>query len=87
MTTARAASSATLSVALEPRKAVAVPLEEVLREVEVQEVARRVGAVHVEAVIPQGNRTVAVVVPAVTKTAITIHRAAEAEAAEGNGYV
>ena len=85
MTTVRAASSATLSVALAPRRVVAH------REAPAQEVAHRVAAVHAvvpqEAVIPQGNRTVAAVVPAVTKTAITIHRAVVAEAVGDNGHV
>ena len=70
---------------------VAVHQRAARREAAAQEVAHRVAAVHAvvpqEAVIPQGNRTVAAVVPAVTKTAITIHRAVVAEAVEGNGYV
>ena len=74
MTTVRAASSATLSVALAPRRVVAH------REAPAQEVAHRVAAVHVEAVIPQGIRTVAAVAPAVMMTMITIRLAAVVEA-------
>ena len=80
MTTVRAASSATLSVALAPRKAAEVPPRVVHREVAAQEAALRVAAAHVEAVIPQESRTVAVVAPVVMTTTIITHRAAVAEA-------
>ena len=87
MTTAQAASSATLSVALVPRKAAEVPQREVHREEAAQEEVLRVAAAHVEVVILRENRTVAAVAPAVTKTMIIIRRAVEVEVAEGNGYV
>ena len=79
MTTARAASNAMPSVALAPRRA-AVPQRVAHREVEAQEAALRVAAAHVEAVIPQESRTVAVVAPVVMTTTIITHRAAVAEA-------
>ena len=85
MTTAQAASSATLSVALVPRKAAEVPQREVHREVAAQEVVLRVAAAHVAVVIPQGNRTVVAVAPAVTRMTIT-HRAVEVEE-EGDSFV
>ena len=78
MTTVRAASSATPSVALVPRKVAVVPQRVVHREVAAQEAVPRVAAAHVVEVIPRGNRTVAAVAPAVTKMTIT-HRVAVAE--------
>ena len=83
MTTVRAASNATLSVASVPRKAVARQ-EEALREVVAQEVALR-EAVPLEDRLRETQAVVAVA-PAVTKMTIT-HLAAEAEAVGDNGYV
>ena len=83
-TTVLAASSATLNVASVPRKAVVVPQRVAHREVAAQEEVPH--EAHREAAIPQGNRTVVAVAPAVMTTT-TMHRAAEAEAAEDNGYV
>jgi len=77
-TTVRAASSATPSVASVPRRAV-VLRRVVLQEVEVQEEAHR------EAVrqgLHRETQAVVAVAPAVMTMAITIHRAAVAEAAE-----
>ena len=78
MTTVRAASSVTLSVASVPRRAAVLreaPAQEVeVQEVEVQEAAPRA------AVLPQGNRTVVAVAPAVMTMAITTRLAAVAEA-------
>ncbi len=71
MMTARAASSATLSVASVPRRAAAV-----LQEVEVQEEAHR-EAVHQG--LRQETLAVVAVVPAVMMTMITIHLAAVVE--------
>ena len=83
MTTAQAASSATLSVASVPKKAVVVPQRVAHQEVEVQEVVPRT-AVPPEAVTRhQENRTAVAVVPAVTRMIIT-HRAAVAEAEGGS---
>ena len=76
MTTARAASSATLSVASVPRRAV-VLRRVVLREVEVQEEAHR------EAVrqgLHRETQAVVAVAPAVMMTTITIRLAAAVEA-------
>ena len=84
MTTVRAASNATQSAVLVPRKA-AVRLRVVLQEAEVQEVARREAAARVAEVILRENRTVAAVAPAVMTTTITIHRAAVVEAEGDNG--
>ena len=83
MTTAPAASSATQSVALVPKK-VAARLRAVLQEAEAQEEARREAAARVAEDILQENRTVVAVAPAVMRM-IIIHRAAVAEAAEDNG--
>ena len=82
MTIVRAASSATLSVALVPRRAAA--LREVVHlEAEAQEVARR------EAVLQEvrlrETLAVAAVVPPVMTTTITTHRAAVAEG-EGDSF-
>ena len=85
MTTARAASSAMLSVALVPRKAAEVPPRVVHREVEVREAVLRVAAAHVAEVIPQESRTVAAVAPAAMRMTI-IRRAAVAEE-EGDKFV
>ena len=82
MTTARAASSATLSVALVPRR-VAVLQRAARREVEAQEVAVREAAPRV-AVLLQGNRTVVAVAPAVMMTTITTRLVAVAEAVGDN---
>ena len=79
MTTARAASSATLSVVLVPRKAAEVPPRAAHREVAAQEAALRVAVACVAEAIPRGNRTVAAVAPVVMTTTITTHRAAVAE--------
>ena len=76
MTTARAASSATLSVASVPRRAV-VLRRVVLQEVEVQEEAHR------EAVrqgLHRETQAVVAVVPAVMMTTIITHLAAAVEA-------
>ena len=75
MTTARAASSATLSVASVPRRAV-VLRRVVLQEVEVQEEAHR-EAVHQG--LHRETQVVVAVVPAVMMTTITIRLAAVAE--------
>ena len=80
MTTVQAASSATLSVASVPRRAVA------LREVAHQEAAAQ--EVALREVVPQEARlretlAVAVVAPPVTKMTI-IHRAAVVEGEEGS---
>ena len=72
MTTVRAASSVMLSVALVPKRVA------VLREAPVQEVAAREVVLRA-AVLPQGNRTVVAVVPAVMTMAITTRLAAVAE--------
>ena len=85
MTTARAANSATLSVALVPRRAVAVPPRAAHREVAAQEEALRVAAAHVAEAILRENRTVVAVAPAVTKTMIITRRAAVAEG-EGDDF-
>ena len=79
MTTARAASSVTLSVALVPRRVVVAPQRAAHLEVAAREAVLRVAAAHVEAVIPQESRTVAAVAPAVMMTTIITHRAAVAE--------
>ena len=76
MTTARAASSATPSVASAPRRAAALRGVRLLREVALQEAAQGVRL--------RGNRTVDAVAPAVTTMAITTHRAAVAEAVGDN---
>ena len=84
MTTVRAASSATLSVASVPRRAAPLrvaPRGEVRREVVAQEVA-------LQEAVPQEvrlreNRTEAAVAPAAMRT-IIIHRAAVAEGEEGS---
>ena len=81
MTTARAARSATPSVASVPRRA-AVHRKAVLQEEEVQEVA-------LQEAVPQEarhreTRGVVAVAPAATKTT-TIHRAVEAEE-EGDSF-
>ena len=75
MTTVRAASSATLSVALVPRRA-AVLLRVALREVEAQEEVHREEA-HQEALHRESLAVVAVA-PAVMMTTITTHHAAVA---------
>lgn len=75
MTTARAASSATLSVALVPRRAV-VLRRVVLQEVEVQEEAHR-EAVHQG--LHRETQAVVAVAPAVMMTTITIRLAAMVE--------
>jgi hypothetical protein len=75
MTTARAASSATLSVASVPRRAV-VLRRVVLQEVEVQEEAHR-EAVHQG--LHRETQAVVAVAPAVMTMAITIRLAAVAE--------
>ena len=79
MTTAQAASSATLSVASVPRRVA------VLRRAPVQEVAAR-EAVLRAVVLPQGNRTVVAVAPADMTMAITIHLAVVVEV-EGDKFV
>jgi hypothetical protein len=82
MTTARAASSATLSVASVPRRA-AVLRRVVLQEVEVQEEAHR------EAVrqgLHRETQAVVAVAPAAMMTTITTHLAAVAEAVGDNVY-
>ena len=84
MTIVRAASSAMLSGALVPRRA-AVPLEVALPRVPLQEEVLR-GEAHPRVRLRE-ILAVAAVAPAATMTSITTHRAAEAEAAEGNGYV
>ena len=85
MTTAQAASSATLSVASVPKKAVVVPQRVAHQEVEVQEVVPRT-AVPQEAVTRhQENRTAVAVVPAAMRIMITTHHAVVAEAAGDNG--
>ena len=78
MTTVRAASSATPSVALVPRRAV-VLRRAVLQEVEAQEEAHR-EAVHQETLHRESLAVVAVV-PAVMMTTITTRLAAAVEAA------
>ena len=78
MTTVRAASSATPSVALVPRRAVAVPQRAAHREVAAQEEVVREAVLRVA--VLQGNRTVVAVAPAVMMTTITTHLAAVAEA-------
>ena len=78
MTTVRAASSATLSVALVPRRA-AVHLRVALREVAVQEVAHR--EVVPQEALHRESRAVVAVAPAAMMTTITIHLAAVVEAA------
>ena len=85
MTTAQAASSAMLSVALVPRKAV-VPQRVAHREVEAQEEVLHAVA-HQEAAILRENRTEAAVAPVVMTIMITTHRAAVVEAVGDNGYV
>ena len=76
MTTVRAASSATLSVALVPRRAA------VLREAPAQEEVVREAVLRVA--VLQGNRTVVAVAPAVMMTTITTPLAAVAEAVGDN---
>ena len=79
MTTVRAASNATLSVALVPRRA-AAPLRVVHREVEAQGEARR--EVVPQEALHRESQAVAAVAPAVMTTTITTRLAAVAEAAE-----
>ena len=78
MTTVQVASSATLSVVLVPRKAVAhrevAVQEEALREVVPQEALRR------------ESLAVVAVAPAVMMTTITTHRATVAEAVGDNFF-
>ena len=76
MTTARAASSATLSVASVPRRAAAVLQRAVLQEVEVQEAHREA----VRQGLHRETQAVVAVVPAVMMTTITIRLAAVVEA-------
>ena len=79
MTTVRAASSATLSVALVPRRAA------VLREAPAQEEVVREAVLRVA--VLQGNRTVVAVEPADMMTMISIHHAVVVEAAEDDFLV
>jgi hypothetical protein len=81
MTTARAASSATLSVALVPRRA-AVLRRAVLQEVEVQEAHREA----VRQGLHRESLAVVAVVPAVMTTTI-ITRLAAAVEAEGDSFL
>ena len=85
MTTVRAASSVTLSVALEPRRAdplKVAPREVVHQEVAAREVALREAAHH--HVRLREIPAVVAVVPAAMTTTIITHRAAVVEAAEGS---
>ena len=84
MTTVRAASSATLSVALAPRRATA-PLEVALPRVPLQEEVLR-GEAHPRVHLRE-TLAVAAVAPVAMMTTITTRRAVMAEAAEGNGYI
>ena len=81
MTTVRAASSATLSVVLVPRRAVVVLQRAAHREVVAQEEVHR-EAVHREAVhqeaLHRESLAVVAVAPAVMMTTITTHHAAVA---------
>ena len=83
MMTVRAASSAMLSVALVPRRAVAVLQRAAHREVAVQEEAHR-EAVH-QGLLRETQAVVAVA-PAVMMTTITTRLAAVAEAAGDSFY-
>ena len=82
MTTVRAASNATPSVALVPRRATG-HLRVAHREVEAQEEAHR--EVVPQEALHRENLAVVAVAPAAMMTAITIHRAAVVEAAVDNG--
>ena len=81
MTIVRAASSATLSGALVPRRA-AAPLEVALQRVPLQEVVLR-GEAHPRVRLRE-TLAVAAAVPAAMMTTITTHRAAVAEAIGDN---
>ena len=85
MTTVRAASSATPSVALVPRRA-AVPQRVAHREVEAREAVLHGAAARVAGAILRENRTVVAVAPAVMTMEITIHHVAVAEA-EGDNFL
>ena len=82
MTTVRAASSATLSVALVPKRA-AVLRRAVLQEVEVQEEAHRE---EVRQGLRRESLAVVAVAPAAMMTTITIRLAAAVEA-EGDSFL